>query len=74
LLDTALAENHITGAGIVGRFMDDFFARRMTYQEYQQASVKLNVPDVFSIDAVDAEDRLRQTLRTMLAFPASHVY
>jgi hypothetical protein len=46
----------------------------MTYQEYKEAFIGLNVPDVFSIDAVDAEERLRQTLRTMLAFPASHVY
>jgi uncharacterized protein (DUF1800 family) len=74
LLGTALAQNKVTGAEILGMFMDDFFARRMTYQEYKEAFTGLNVPDVFSIDAVDAEDRLRQTLRTMLAFPASHVY
>jgi uncharacterized protein (DUF1800 family) len=74
LLGMAVAENRVTGAGILGMFMDDFFARRMTYQEYKEAFIGLNVPDVFSIDALDAEERLRQTLRTMLAFPASHVY
>jgi uncharacterized protein (DUF1800 family) len=74
LLDRALASNNITGAGILGMFMDDFFARRMTYLEYREALSGLDGADVFDTNAVDAEQRLRQTLRTMLAFPASHIY
>lgn len=74
LLDKAEAGNNVTGAGVLGMLMDDFFARRMTYTEYREAFIKLNDPDVFSIDTVDAEDRLRHVLRTMLVFPASHIY
>jgi hypothetical protein len=74
LLDMALENNAVTGAGILGMLMDRFFARRMTYREYKESLFALNGPRQFSIDAVDAEDRLRQTLRAMLAFPASHVF
>ena len=74
LSTAATAKNAVTGAGILGMFMDNYFARRMTYQEYKKVLSALNRPDVFDAGTADAERRLRQALRTMLVFPASHIY